>query len=92
MIEAGPGEAEARAPAVDRFALLAAAVAGRKIAVAEADSERSYTDGERIFVGDREDGRRATRWWCRRRCSRRAAWSRSWSRAPPAAGLCATAT
>ena len=37
-------------PGVDRFALMAGAVAGRKVAVAPGDAPRSYTDGERIFV------------------------------------------
>ena len=43
-------------PGVDRFALLAGAVAGRKVAVAPADAPRSYTDGERIFVSADEVG------------------------------------
>lgn len=34
----------------ERFSLLAGAVAGRKVAVAPGEAERSFTDGERIFV------------------------------------------
>ena len=35
-----------------QFALLAQAVAGRPVAVTETDSERSFTDGETIFLAD----------------------------------------
>lgn len=44
------GPLEPAAPELQRFGLLAASVAGRKVAVAPGDAPRSYTDGERIYV------------------------------------------
>ncbi|HEX6390494.1 MAG TPA: hypothetical protein VFZ89_13620 [Solirubrobacteraceae bacterium] len=35
---------------MERFALLASAVAGRRLAVVAGDAERTYSDGERIFA------------------------------------------
>ena len=56
MIEEQP-DPPAEGPALDRFALLAAAVAGRRVAVAEGASDRSYTDGDRIFVAAEDASR-----------------------------------
>jgi nitric oxide reductase NorD protein len=42
---------------LDRYSTLAAAIAGRKVGVVEQDVERSYTDGQTIFVPPAADGR-----------------------------------
>jgi nitric oxide reductase NorD protein len=56
LIEDGDQGQALQADVSDRLSLLAHAVAGRRLVVAEVHEERPWSDGERVFVSDSSDG------------------------------------